>query len=119
MGNIAISNEITTLVTVYEVDPAFQQSLVDLLTTAHQQSNVRQPGFISAHVLRGLDGNRVVGYTQWESRAAAEAALRRDELWRTFVQIQRIAVADPWFYEVAFAAFGRVYDTGDEDSGAG
>ena len=45
-----------------------------------------------------------MGYTQWESRAAAETLLRSDKLWPTFIKIQRIAVADPWFYEVACAA---------------
>jgi heme-degrading monooxygenase HmoA len=103
MVNITLDTGITTLVTVYEVDAALQQQLVDLLTTAYDQLFARQPGFISAHVLRGLEGTRVAGYTQWESRAAADAVLRSDELWHTFLQLQRIAVADPWFYEVAFA----------------
>jgi heme-degrading monooxygenase HmoA len=114
MINIAIGAETTTLVTVYEVDTTLQQRLVDLLTAAHDQWIARQPGFISAHVLRGLDGTRVVGYTQWESRAAAEAMLHSDELWPTFIQIQRIAVADPWFYEVAFAALAPSHDTSGE-----
>lgn len=116
MANIASDNEITTLVTIYEVDATRQQGLVDLLTAAYDQLIAYQPGFISAHVLRGLDGTRVVGYSQWESRAAAEAVLRSDEFWPTFVQIQRIAVPDPWFYEVAFAAVARPRDSSGEGS---
>jgi heme-degrading monooxygenase HmoA len=114
MVNITIGKGITTLVTVYEVDAALQQQLVDLLTAAYDQLFARQPGFISAHVLRGLEGTRVAGYTQWESRAAADAVLRSDELWHTFLQLQRIAVADPWFYEVAYVAA-----PGHPSSGAG
>jgi heme-degrading monooxygenase HmoA len=114
MINIAIGTETTTLISVYEVDAALQQRLIDLLKAAHDQLIARRPGFVSAHVLRGLDGTRVVGYTQWESRAAAEAMLHSDELWPTFIQIQRIAVADPWFYEVAFAALAPGHDAGGE-----
>ena len=114
MVNIAIGAEITTLITVYEVDATLQQRLVDLLTAAHDQWIAHQPGFISGHILRGLDGTRVVGYTQWESRAAAEAMLHSDEIWPTFIQIQRIAVADPWFYEVAFAALAPAHNAGGE-----
>jgi quinol monooxygenase YgiN len=114
MANIASGNEIMTLVTVYEVDITSQQRLVDLLTAAYDQLIAYEPGFISAHVLRGLEGTRVVGYSQWESRAAAEAVLRSDQFWSTFIQIQRIAVADPWFYEVAFAAAARTRDSSGE-----
>ena len=112
MVTIALGPDTTTLVTVYEVESSLQQRLVDLLMATHDQWMARQPGFVSAHVLRGLDGTRVVGYTQWESRAAADAMLHSDELWPTFIQIQRIAVADPWFYEVAFAAVAPAHAAG-------
>ena len=103
MISISPDNTTTILVTVYEVESAQQQHLVDLLTTTYEQFTAHQPGFISAHVLRGLDGSRVVTYAQWESRAAVEAFLHSNELWPTLIQIQHIAVADPWFYEVASA----------------
>lgn len=103
MISISLDNTTTTLITVYEVEPAEQQRLVDLLTTTYEQFMAHQSGFISAHVLRGLDGTRVVTYAQWESRAAVEAVLHSDALWPTLIQIQRIGVADPWLYEVASA----------------
>jgi len=116
MTSIVIGNEITTLVTVYQVETTDQQRLIDLLAATHNRLIVYQPGFISAYILRGLDGTRVVGYTQWESRDAAEAVLRSGELWPTFIQLQRIAIADPWFYEVAFTAVARAHDSSGEGS---
>lgn len=116
MANIASGNQITTLVTVYEVDTTDQQRLVDLLRATYDQLIVYQPGFISAQVLQGLEGTRVLAYSQWESRAAAETVLRSDELWPTLIEIQRVAVADPWFYETAFARAAPTHDSGGEDS---
>jgi quinol monooxygenase YgiN len=99
--NISLDKTVATLITVYEVEPADQQRLVDLLTTTYEQFMMHQPGFISAHVLKGQDGTRVVTYAQWESRAAVETVLHSNELWPTLIQLQRIGVADPWFYEIA------------------
>jgi imidazolonepropionase-like amidohydrolase len=101
MMNIAVTNNVVTFITVYEVAPADQQHLNDLITTAYEQTIRHLPGFVEAHAHRSSDGVRVVSYTQWNGQADVEAMLRNNDLWRIFVEIGRIASADPRYYQVA------------------
>jgi hypothetical protein len=55
MTTISSDNTVMTLVTIYEVESAAQQRLIDLLITTYEQFMMRQPGFISGHVLRGQE----------------------------------------------------------------
>jgi len=59
------------------------------------------PGFVEAHTHRSSDGVRVVNYAQWNGQADTEAMLRNNDLRRVFVEIGRIASADPRYYQVA------------------
>ena len=101
MTNISATNKVVTFITVYEVAPADQQHLIDLITTAYQQTIRHLPGFIEAHTHRSSDGVRVVSYAQWEGQADVKAMLRNSDLWPIFVEIGRIASADPRYYQVA------------------
>src|SRR5215471_10320264 len=88
-------------ITVSEVVPADQQNLIDLITTAYEQTIRHLPGFVEAHTHRSSDGVRVVSYAQWDGQADVEAMLRNNDLWRIFVEIGKIASADPRYYQVA------------------
>ena len=101
MTTISVANNVMTLITVYEVAPADQQHLIELITTAYQQIIRHLPGFIEAHTHRSSDGVRVVSYAQWDGQADVEAMLRNNDLWPIFVEIGRIASADPRYYQVA------------------
>ena len=101
MTNISVTNNVVTFITVYEVEPANQQRLIDLITTAYEQTIRHLPGFVEAHTHRSSDGVRVVSYAQWDGQADVEAMLRNNDLWPIFVEIGRITSADPRYYEVA------------------
>jgi predicted amidohydrolase YtcJ len=100
MTNIAVTNNVVTFITVYEVVPADQQHLIDLITTAYERVIRHLPGFVEAHMHRSSDGVRVVSYAQWNGQADVEAMLRTSDLWPIFVDIGRIASADPRYYQV-------------------
>ena len=101
MTNIAVTNNVVTFITVYEVAPTEQQHLIDLIMTAYQQIIRHLPGFVEAHTHRSSDGVRVVSYAQWTRQADVEAMLRTSELWPILVEIGRIASADPRYYQMA------------------
>jgi adenine deaminase len=101
MTSISVTNKLVTFITVYEVAPADQQHLIDLLTMAYERVICQLPGFVEAHMHRSSDGVRVVSYAQWDGQADVEAMLRNNDLWPIFVQIGRIAIADPRYYQVA------------------
>jgi hypothetical protein len=93
--------KVVTFITVYEVAPANQQHLIDLITTAYEQTIRHLPGFVEAHTHRSSDGVRVVSYAQRNAQADVEAMLRTSDLWPISVEIGRIASADPRYYQVA------------------
>ena len=101
MTNISATNKVVTFITVYEVAPADQQHLIELITTAYEQTIRHLPGFVEAHTHRSSDGVRVVSYAQWDGQADVEAMIRNSDLWPVFVEIGRIARADPRYYQVA------------------
>jgi hypothetical protein len=101
MTNISVTNKVVTFITVYEVAPANQQHLIELLTMAYERVIRHLPGFVEAHMHRSSDGVRVVNYAQWDAQADVEAMLRNNDLWPIFVEIGRIASADPRYYQVA------------------
>ncbi len=101
MTNISVTNNVVTFITVYEVAPADQQHLIDLITTAYEQTIRHLPGFVEGHTHRSSDGVRVVSYAQWNGQADVEAMLHTSDLWHIFVEIGRTAKADPRYYQVA------------------
>jgi hypothetical protein len=46
MTNISATNKVVTFITVYEVAPADQQHLIDLITRAYEQTIRHLPGFV-------------------------------------------------------------------------
>jgi heme-degrading monooxygenase HmoA len=72
MSRIIAGKEPITLINVFEVAPARQQELVQLLNEATERVMRRVPGFVSANIHRSLDGKQVVNYAQWQSREAFE-----------------------------------------------
>src|SRR5262245_49964542 len=85
MTNISATNKVVTFITVYEVAPAEQQHLIDLITTAYEQTIRHLSGFVEAHTHRSSDGVRVVTYAQWDGQLDVEAMLRNSDLWPIFI----------------------------------
>ncbi len=79
MVTIREGKEPYTLVNVFQVEPANQEALTNLLQQATESAMRHLPGFISATIHRSYDGRRVVNYVQWRSREDYEAMQRNPE----------------------------------------
>ena len=89
-----------TLINVFEVAPADQQRLVDLLTRATDGIVNHAPGFISSTLHRSLDGTKVAMYARWRSIDDYQA-MRNDPRPRAFLEeALSIAKFEPGIYEV-------------------
>ncbi|HTC00372.1 MAG TPA: antibiotic biosynthesis monooxygenase family protein [Ferruginibacter sp.] len=67
MTTISKDNNFVTLINIFIVEPVNQQKLIDLLTSATNDSVRQIPGFISSSLHRSLDGRKVTMYAQWKS----------------------------------------------------
>jgi quinol monooxygenase YgiN len=103
MVKITETDDVVTLINVFNVAPKDQQRLVDVLVDATQAVMRHQQGFISANIHRSLDGTRVTNYAQWQSREAFEAMLGDPEAAEHMGEAARIAERfEPHLYEVSF-----------------
>jgi antibiotic biosynthesis monooxygenase (ABM) superfamily enzyme len=73
---IAVGQQVTTLIKVFTVAPEDQQRLVDLLVEATEQVMSKQPGYLAANIHRSLDGTN---YAQWRSPQEFEAMTRNPD----------------------------------------
>ena len=62
-----------TLINIFTMEPAHQQTVVDLLTQVTANRVAHQPGFVSCSLHKSQDGKRVVMYSQWRSQKDYEA----------------------------------------------
>jgi quinol monooxygenase YgiN len=102
MTRINTGEDIVTLINVFTVEPSRQQSLVDLLTRATDETIRHLPGFVSANIHKSLDGTRVTNYAQWRSHADFEAMLRNPAAIPHLKEAAAIATSvEPHLYEIA------------------
>jgi len=89
-----------TLINVFQVAPANQQQLLDLLKRATDGIVNAAPGFITSTLHRSLDGTKVAMYSRWRSNDEYQA-MRRDPRPRALLQeALSIATFEPGIYEV-------------------
>ncbi len=101
MTNISTRGNLATLINVFEVEPAKQDALVDLLTRATDETIRHFPGFISANIHKSLDGARVVNYAQWRSREDLDAMLQDPSAMPHLMEAKALATrVEPHLYEV-------------------
>ncbi len=67
MSSISEGAPVLTVINVFSVAPERQSALVELLERATREVVRHQPGFVSANLHVGLDGDRVANYAQWAS----------------------------------------------------
>jgi heme-degrading monooxygenase HmoA len=85
------------LINVFEVAPADQGRLLDLLDEAWGVMRT-VPGIVSAHAHAGLAGDRVANYVVWRSEAEFRAMLERPDARRHMRAIGEIATSNPVLY---------------------
>jgi heme-degrading monooxygenase HmoA len=89
-----------TLINVFQVAPANQQQLVDLLKRATDGIVNAAPGFITSTLHRSLDGTKVAMYSRWRSNDDYQA-MRGDPRPRALLEeALSIATFEPGIYEV-------------------
>jgi heme-degrading monooxygenase HmoA len=94
------ASEPVTLINVFQVTPANQQQLVDLLKRATDGVVNAAPGFITSTLHRSLDGTKVAMYSRWRSNDDYQA-MRGDPRPRALLEeALSIAKFEPGMYEV-------------------
>lgn len=93
--------DLLTLINVFTVRTEDQDRLVDLLVDATEQTIRHLSGFVSATIHRGLDGERVINYVQWESRSDFEAMMNDPEARGHLATAASFAEFDPILCEVS------------------
>jgi len=101
MSTITPGQGVLTFINVFTVEPDQQQSLVDLLTEAAEQTFRHLRGFVSANIHRSLDGRKVVNYAQWQSKADFEAMRANPEARRHVQAAAAFAPFEPVFCKVS------------------
>jgi quinol monooxygenase YgiN len=92
---------VVVLVNVFEVEPARQSELVELLRRTTDEVMSHFPGFISATFHASLDGTRVLNYAQWRSREDFEHMLSDPAAARLRAAARTIFIRDePQIYAV-------------------
>ena len=100
-----------TLINVFPVDPEKQQELLDILKRASHQTMRYQPGFLSAHLYRGVDGTYVANYVKWRSREDFKRMWPKPEVQQHITEIHEVARGNPQLYELYDVATGIQEDT--------
>ena len=99
MPKIEANKGVITQVNVFTVSPENQQPLIDLLIEAAESvSDV--PGWMSASIHRGLDGQSVVNYAQCESHEAWEAVMVKLRHGGYLDRNKKLGIAHPCLCEV-------------------
>jgi quinol monooxygenase YgiN len=103
MPRICEEQDVLTLINVFDVKPANQQALVDLLVSATEKTMSTQPGYVSANIHKSLDGTTVTNYAQWRSREDFEAIFQNPDARAHMEEAAKLAESfAPQLYEVAF-----------------
>ncbi|THH36303.1 antibiotic biosynthesis monooxygenase family protein [Neolewinella litorea] len=77
-GRIGKDYDVHTVIFEFQVEPRQQKELSEKIQGLVHDIVCRQPGFISSHLHLSTDGEKVLNYFQWESKAAFDS-FRQDE----------------------------------------
>jgi heme-degrading monooxygenase HmoA len=91
-----------TLINVFVVKPGKQGELVELLTQAMENVMSKQPGYLSARIHRGLDGDRVAVYAKWRSVEDFRALSANADAAGHMARARALASFEPVLYEVVY-----------------
>jgi quinol monooxygenase YgiN len=100
VATIAKEQDVLTLVNVFTVKPEDQETLVQLLIDATEQTMEHLPGFISASIHKSHDGTKVVNYAQWRSHEDFDAMRQDPKAKPHMVAAAALATFEPILCEV-------------------
>ena len=73
MNVIQTAHNGVLFINIFSVRPENQQALIDCMRDG---APTDVPGLVSAHLLRSLDGTKVINHTIWESEEAFRRAIK-------------------------------------------
>jgi ribosome-associated toxin RatA of RatAB toxin-antitoxin module/heme-degrading monooxygenase HmoA len=95
-----------TLINVFPVEPGNQSQLIEILTRAAEGTMRYQPGFLSAHLYRGIEGTYVANCVQWRSREDFNTMWGKAEVQLHVAEIHTITKGNPQLYELCNTTMG-------------
>ena len=100
MTVISTDTQLVTFINVFNVEPANQKRLVELLVRVTDAFVRRAPGFVSSSLHRSIDGTKVTMYAQWRTIDDYEAMRGDPNPQRYLEQALAISQFEPGRYEV-------------------
>lgn len=98
--------KVLTLINIFPVEQEKQAQLIEILTRAAQGTMRYQPGFISAHLYRGIKGDYVANYVQWRSREDFNTMWGKPEVQSHVAEIHTVTTGNPQLYELCNVTMG-------------
>lgn len=95
-----------TLINVFPVEPEKQESLIEILTQAAAQTMRRQPGFLSAHVYRGISGTYVANCVQWRSQEDFTRMWQQPDAQQHVAEVHTVARGNPQLFALCHVIEG-------------
>jgi quinol monooxygenase YgiN len=100
---IAVTNEVTTLINVFTVEPENQQRLIELLQENTGNVICKLDGWISTNLIATKDRCRVAIYSQWRDFASVAAMRANPDMKAYFPKIAAIATLDSLAGKVVYS----------------
>jgi ribosome-associated toxin RatA of RatAB toxin-antitoxin module/heme-degrading monooxygenase HmoA len=100
-----------TLINVFPFEPQKQQQLLDILKRAVQQTMRYQPGFLSAHLYRGIEGTYVANYVKWRSLEDFRRMWPKSAVQQHIAEIHEVTQGNPQLYELCDITTGVEEDS--------
>jgi tetracenomycin F1 monooxygenase len=102
-AKIEAGADIFTLINTFQAKPGMQQRIIDELAEVTESLMRHLPGFVGSSAHRSLDGEYVVNYVQWRSKADFDAMFTNGRAIDHMKRVSALAVSvTPRFYTVAY-----------------
>lgn len=103
MTSIHTEPGVFTLINSFEVERENQSAVIELLIDITERFTRYRPGFLSATVHSGVDGEHVANYVQWQSSADFEATFDTPEMQQHMRELGTLVKAlRPLIYQIAY-----------------
>ena len=99
---ISKNDNVSTIISVYTVEPQAQKKLLDLLKEFSNKIVEKQPGFSSINLHRSYDGKRVLIYSQWKSNDGWESIFTNPEAKQLLDEQNKISKNSWNTYRIAY-----------------
>jgi quinol monooxygenase YgiN len=99
---IRIDSAITTLLSVFTVEPDNQPEVLALLHEGTETMFSKMPGWISTNLLKSRDGKQVIVYSQWRDAKDIDAFRQDPRMKPYFQRFGALAKTEAFTCDVAY-----------------